>query len=84
MSRNTNHTAIADLQALAAAEGIPLPFPAEVIAAIEAHGHLIDLTTGRLIDLTTGRLIEHGADQRVWPTTVLEAELFVETLIGGF
>ena len=81
MSRITHNPSrlakiVADLEALAAAEGITLPFPAEIIAAMEAHGHLIDLATGHLIG--------HGADQRVWPTTVLEAELFVETLTGGF
>lgn len=75
-ARNTKHAPrIADLEALAVAEGIALPFPPALIAALEDHGHLIDLVTGRFI--------QNGANHRVYPTTVGEAELFVATLTGG-
>lgn len=79
MSQTTRHpqhaTRIADLTALATAENITLPFPAELIVAMEAHGHIIDLVTGQLI--------QNGANQRIYPTTIAEAELYVAGLNGG-
>lgn len=75
-TQNMQHAArIADLEALAAAENITLPFPAIIIAAMEAHDHIIDLATGQLI--------QNGANQRIYPTTVAEAELFIAGLTGG-
>lgn len=66
---------IIELEELAASEGITLPWPAAVIAEFEDSGHIIDLRT----DL----VIEHGAQQRIIPTTVAEAELYVATILGG-
>lgn len=67
--------AITELETLAAAENIDLPFPPAIIAHMEDHGHIIDLLTGQLI--------ENGAAHRVYPTTAAEAELYVATLTGG-
>lgn len=58
---------IADLEAFAAEEGIPLPLPAATIAAMEA--------TGAVVDLVTGAVIVNGAEQRVSLTTLGEANV---------
>lgn len=56
---------IAALQTLATEEGIALPWPAAVIAALEEHGHIVDLATGLVI--------QHGAEQKVSLTVIGEA-----------
>lgn len=66
---------IAELETHAIAEGITLPFPAVIIAALEAKGFVVDLQTGLLSP--------NGANTRVYPTTVGEAQLFVANLNGG-
>jgi len=53
---------IQDLLEFAAAEGIPLPMPADVIARLEE--------TGAVVDLVTGAIIPGGADVR-YSTTLL-------------
>ncbi|MGD9728176.1 MAG: hypothetical protein AB7R40_22440 [Nitrospiraceae bacterium] len=65
---------IAELELFAASEGITLPWPAHVIVTMEDAGHIIDLTNGACI--------EQGAQIQVYPTTVGEAELFVDTILG--
>jgi hypothetical protein len=56
---------IIELEALAAEEGIRLPWPADVIAGVEEKGHLVDLVTGALV--------LGGSAQRVSLTVVGEA-----------
>lgn len=56
---------IAELQQLADEEGITLPWPAAVIAAMEAQGHVVDLTTGLVI--------QNGSEQRIALTVIGEA-----------
>lgn len=56
---------IADIETLAAEEGIKLPWPAATIAALEEQGHVVDLTTG-LVN-------QNGAEQRVSLTVIGEA-----------
>lgn len=60
-----NTQQIAELEALAADEGITLPWPAAVIAALENQGHVVDLRTGLLLP--------RGAEQRVHLTMLGEA-----------
>lgn len=75
-TQNPHHDQrIAELTALAAQEGITLPFPPALIVHMEDHGHTIDLVTGQLI--------ENGAAHRIYPTTAAEAELYIATLNGG-
>lgn len=62
---NERKERIAALEQLAAEEGIRLPGPAAVIAAMEEQGHTVDLVTG----LVT----QNGAEQRVRLTVVGEA-----------
>lgn len=56
---------IAALQALATEEGIALPWPAAVIAALEEQGHIVDLVNGLVI--------QNGAEQRVSLTVIGDA-----------
>lgn len=56
---------IAALEQLAVEEGIKLPWPAAVIAEMEAKGDLVDLVTGLVVP--------NGAEQRVSLTVVGEA-----------
>lgn len=60
---------IADLEELATEEGITLPWPASVIAALEEQGHVVDLVTGLVV--------QGGAEQRVSLTVVGEATAIV-------
>lgn len=60
---STTHTQrVADLLEWAAAEGLALPLPADVIARLEE--------TGAVVDLRTGAVIPGGADVR-YKTTLL-------------
>lgn len=61
----TEQQRIAELEAWAVAEGIPLPWPAATIIGLEAQGHVVDLSTGLVM--------QGGADQRVSLTVVGEA-----------
>lgn len=65
---------IADLEAFAAEEGIPLPLPAATIAAMEA--------TGAVVDLQTGAVIVNGAEQRVSLTVIGEATVVANEAWG--
>lgn len=56
---------IADLEMLAAEEGLRLPWPAAVIAALEEQGHAVDLATGMVI--------QNAGDQRISLTVIGEA-----------
>lgn len=60
---------IAALQTLASEEGIALPWPAAVIAALEEQGHIVDLANGLVI--------QHGAQQRINLTVIGEATAIV-------
>jgi len=60
---------IADLVEFAAAEGIPLPMPADVIARLEE--------TGAVVDLVTGAIIPGGADVRYSTTLLGDANVVV-------
>lgn len=60
---------IAELEAFAAEEGMALPWPATVIAEMEAKGDLVDLATGLVVP--------NGAERRVSLTVVGEAVALV-------
>lgn len=61
----TTEQRIADLLELAAAAGIALPLPVDVIARLEE--------TGAVVDLVTGAVIVGGADRRYSLTPAGEA-----------
>lgn len=61
----TKEQRIAEIEAFAAEEGIRLPWPADVIAAMEERGDVVDLVTGMVT--------KNGAEQRVSLTVVGEA-----------
>lgn len=61
----TTNKRVADLVALAADEGLTLPYPADVIARLEV--------SGAVVDLVTGAVIVNGADARYSLTTLGEA-----------
>lgn len=61
----TKEQRIADLEAFAAEEGITLPWPADVIAAMEERGDVVDLVTGMVE--------QNGAETRVEATVIGEA-----------
>ena len=56
---------INELNELAAAEGIKLPWPAAVIVALEDQGHVVDLVTGLVI--------QQGSTDRISLTPTGEA-----------
>lgn len=56
MTTTAHDKRVADPLELAAAEGLALPLPADVIARLEA--------TGAVVDLVTGAIIPGGADVR--------------------
>jgi hypothetical protein len=56
----TTDRRIAELNDLAAQEGLVLPLPAELIVVYELAGHVVDLVTGDVI--------WNGAAQRVTPS----------------
>ncbi len=66
---SSNKQRIADLEAFAAEEGLPLPLPAATIVALEE--------TGAVVDLATGAVIPGGADVRYRLTTLGEANAVV-------
>lgn len=65
MATITTEQRIADLLSWAAAEGITLPLPAEVIVSLE--------DTGATVDLHTGAIIPGAADHRYSLTVIGEA-----------
>lgn len=65
----TTDNRVADLVALAADEGLTLPYPAAVIARLEE--------TGATVDLVTGEVVIGGADVRYSPTVIGEATAIV-------
>lgn len=60
---------IAELEALAAEEGLRLPYPPDVIARLE--------DSGAVVDLVTGAVIVAGADVRYGLTLLGEANAIV-------
>jgi len=60
---------IYELEALAAEEGLTLPYPAGMIARIE--------DSGVVVDLLTGAIVVDGANQRVRLTLLGEANAIV-------
>ncbi|HMR01782.1 MAG TPA: hypothetical protein PKA43_00260 [Candidatus Competibacter phosphatis] len=66
---------IADIERLAAEEGITLPWPAAVIASLEEQGHVVDLTTGLVV--------QGAAEQRVSLTVLGEAVAVANKRWGG-
>lgn len=64
---------ITELKELAAAEGITLPYPPEVIIGLEDRGKYVDLVTGLIGD----------ANERVSLTVVGEAAVVVDKARGG-
>lgn len=64
-----NDPRIQELLDLASAEGLPLPYPAETIAALEG--------AGAVVDLTTGAIIAGGANVRYSLTVLGEANAIV-------
>lgn len=56
---------ITELNELAAAEGITLPWPAAVIVSLEDQGHVVDLATGMVR--------QHGSEERISLTAWGEA-----------
>lgn len=65
MTTTAHERRVQELLELAAAEGLVLPLPADVIARLEE--------TGAVVDLVTGAVIVAGADQRYGLTVVGEA-----------
>jgi hypothetical protein len=63
---------IQELQDLAAAEGISLPYPAEVIVGLEDKGHYVDLATGMVGD----------SGERIELTVIGEASVIVDNAQG--
>lgn len=59
----THQQRIAELNELAAEEGIKLPLPVELIVVYELAGHVVNLVTGDVI--------WNGAWQRVTPSPAL-------------
>jgi hypothetical protein len=59
----TTNRRIAELNDLAAQEGLVLPLPVEVIVVYELAGHVVDLVTGDVV--------WNGAAQRVTPSPAL-------------
>ena len=49
-ARLTHRRRVAELNALAAEEGLRLPLPAHYIATLEALGYVVDLLTGEWTD----------------------------------
>ena len=49
-ARLTHRRRVAELNALAAEEGLRLPMPAQYIATLEALGYMVDLLTGEWVD----------------------------------
>lgn len=64
-NQSKNDVRISELNELADAEGITLPWPAAVIVALEDQGHVVDLTTGLVI--------QQGGEQRISLTPMGEA-----------
>lgn len=67
MSNESNRTdvRINELNELADTEGIKLPWPAEVIVAMEDEGHVVDLLTGLVL--------QQGSTERISLTPLGEA-----------
>lgn len=61
---------IAELETLAAEEGLRLPYPPDVIARLESRGAVVDLVTGAVIvagaDVRYGLTLPGEADAVVW------------------
>lgn len=65
----THDKRVADLVALAASEGLILPYPPDVIARLEV--------SGAVVDLVTGAIIVNGAETRYSLTVLGEATAIV-------